>query len=280
MLTFTHAGRIEDILYSLYFCRQLSRKYDFRSFNYHIQTNVVHNKTNLLMTQKDAEFLKPLFETQKWIQKFTYGPNKPEKAIDLNKFRNGAINCNSGDLRDVYYQFNSNDLPRHFDICNIRLKEPADQKYKDKIIFSLSQKFINSNLNFNLLEKYKQQLVFLGTQNEYESFCSKYFIIPNFELNVNSMLTAAKYMAGAKGFIGNQNQYFALAEGMKLFRILLPFEWKKDLNNRLIPGIKNIIPFGGWTAVASINEKMISSLENLINYVDIDDRKTKGVKND
>lgn len=78
------------------------------------------------MTPKDAEFMRSLLESQTFIEKFTYGPNKPQGYMDLNRFRGGMINCNGGDLRDFYYQFNSNTLPRHFEVPNIRLKEPAD----------------------------------------------------------------------------------------------------------------------------------------------------------
>lgn len=92
------------------------------------------------------------------------------------------------------------------------------------------------------------------------------------------MLTVAKYIAGAKGFIGNQTGFFALAECMKVPRILLPAEWTKEISGKLVPGPKNVLPIGGWTAVASVTEKMVSTVNDLINYKEIDNRKTKGVK--
>lgn len=272
MLSFTHAGKVEDILYSLYFCRQLSRQYNWRRFNLHIQTSS-------LISQEEAEFMRSLLESQTFIEKLTIGPKVPENYINLNRFRTGIINCDGGDCRDYYYQFNSNTLPRHFEIENIKLKEPADQKYKDKIIISING-VVNANLNFKCLIPQRNDLVFFGTQKEYEVFCSKYFIIEHCELNLDSMLTAAKYMAGAKGFIGNQNAYFALAECMKVPRILLPTEFTKEMSGRLVPGIKNVIPFGGWTAIASVDEKMVSAVKDLLNYVDIDNRKTKGKEDD
>lgn len=272
MLSFTHSGKVEDILYSLYFCRQLSRQYNWRRFNFHIQTGN-------LISDSEVAFLKPLLESQTFIEELSFSPEKPKGYIDLNRFRTGLINTYSGDCRDYYYQFNSNTLPRHFEIENIKLKEPADQKYKDKIIISISGTF-NINLNFKSIIPHKDDLVFFGTREEYESFCLKYFVIEKCELTLDSMLTAAKYMAGAKGFMGNQNAYFALAELMKVPRILLPTEFTKEMSGKLIPGIKNVIPFGGWTAIASTNEKMVSTLEDLLKYVDIDNRKTKGKEED
>lgn len=273
MLTFTHAGPAEDILYSFYFCRELSRRYDFRNFYYHIQTGI-------FITEQQAEFLRSLLESQKFIQGIIIGPDRPKNAIDLNKFRNGMINCSSGDMRDYYYQFNSNTLPRHFDICNIRLKQLPDEKYKNDVIINISEKVVNVNLDFKSLIKFKDNLVFIGTQKEYETFCSKNFIIEKCEINPDSMLTVAKYIVGSKGFVGNQNQYFALTECLKTPRILVTNEWNKDISGKTIPGIKNITPIGGRAVVASITEKMVSSVENLLNYTDFDDRKTKGNKND
>ena len=274
MLQFTHAGKMGDILYSLYFCRQLSRQYNWRRILFHIQIGKY-------ITTQEAEFMRSLLESQTFIEKLTIGPEVPEDAINLNRFRNGPISFNGGDVRDYYYQFNSNTLPRHFEVENIKLKEPADKKYEGKIIVALSQKNINDNLNFKALQPYRECLVFFGSQNEYEAFCSKNFIIEKCELNFDSMLTIAKYMAGAKGFMGNQNTFFALAECMKVPRILLPAEWTKSIDGKLNPGVKNIVPFGGWTSVASVTEKMVSSVHALLDYVDIDNRKTKGKeKND
>ena len=279
MLSFCHAGKIGDILYSFYFCRQLSRQYNWRRFNFHIQTDVLYPGQGKLMTKQSAQFMRSLLESQTFIEKLTIGPEKPKGYIDLNRFRNGIINCNGGDLRDFYYQFNSNTLPRHFEISNIKLKEPADPKYKDKIIFTLSDRYVNTNLNFKALIPYKDDLVFFGTQNEYEKFCGKYFTIEKCELHPDSLLTVAKYMAGAKGFMGNQTGFFALAEIMKVPRILLPAEFVKDKLGNIKEGPKNVIPFGGWTAIASVTEKMVSTVGDLLKYIDIDNRRTKGVQN-
>lgn len=256
MLTFTHTGGMEDILYSLYFCRQLGRRYNIRKFHFHIQTGD-------LISQQEVNFLKPLLQSQIPIEILTIGSTPPKKAINLSRFRTELNNVYFGDKRDIYYQFNSNNLPRHFDIENIRLKEPIIEKYKDKLIISIND---NINLNLKLIEKYRDHLVFIGLQKQYQIFKNKYF---NLEyLKVDNMLEAAQYMAGSKGFVGNQNVYYAVTESMKLPRILLTTKQT------------NITPIGGWTAIASINEKMVSSVENLLNYVDIDDRKTKGKKDD
>lgn len=38
---FNHSGASGDILYSLYFCKELSEAYGFKTFDFNIQTNVI-----------------------------------------------------------------------------------------------------------------------------------------------------------------------------------------------------------------------------------------------
>lgn len=268
MLQFTHSGTIGDILYSIFYCRQLSKKYGFKKFNLHIQTSI-------FLTKKEAQSLKTLLDTQTYIKQVTIGDYKPKDSIDLSKFRNGLINCNSGDVREYYYAFNSNSLPRHFWIKTIRVKWPVDTKYQGKILFNLSESNININLNYKLLETFKDKLVFVGTLKEYNTFITKYFKIDEFVDINESLLTVAKYISGAKGVVSNQSDLFALAELMKVPRILLAPDFVNDSTGKVILGSKNVIPLGKWNVSVSLTEKMLVSVGELINlnYIEQKDEK-------
>lgn len=275
MIKYTHAGGIGDILYSLYFCRQLSRNIDQRKIELYIQTNVKDPFTGkILITQQEAQSMRSLLESQTFISKLFISNVKPNDAIDLNKYRFGLINTHGGDCRQYYYTFSNKALPRHFWIKTIRPKWNPDEKYKDKVLLNISQTNNNVNLNYKLLEQFKDKLVFIGTQREYEIFCSKYFIIKEFQPSNIELLSIAKYFNGCKGFVSNQSNLFALAELMKIPRILLPAEFYKD-ENKIDFGIRNVVPIGGWNVSASINEKMVASVGDLINLIYIEQKEEK-----
>ncbi len=70
-------------------------------------------------------------------------------------------------------------------------------------------------LNWSLLENYKDHCLFIGLESELKNIPVE---IPYYK--INSLLEYAKIIAGAKLIIANQTFTFALAEAMKLPRIL------------------------------------------------------------
>lgn len=275
MIKYTHAGGMEDILYSLYFCKQLSRNINERRIEYYIQTNVKDPFTGkIIITKQEAQSLRPLLESQTFISKLFISDNKPKDAVDLNRYRSGIINTRGGDFRDYYYTFNNAVLPRHYERKAIRPQWDPDETYKDKVLINISQNKNNVNLNYKLLEQFKDKLVFVGTKREYNIFCQKYFTIKDFISSEENLLQIAKYFSGSKGLVSNQSTLFAIAELMKIPRILLTNDYYKD-GDKLDFGIKNITPINGWTVVASINEKMIASVGELINLTYIEKKEEK-----
>lgn len=275
MIKYTHAGGMEDILYSLYFCKQLSRNINERRIEYYIQTNVKDPFTGkILITKQEAQSMRPLLESQTFISKLFISDNKPKDAVDLNKYRSGIINNHGGDFRDYYYTFNNAILPRHYERKAIRPQWNPNEKYKDKVLINISQNKNNVNLNYNLLEQFKDKLVFVGTKNEYINFCQKYFAIQDFISSEENLLQIAKYFSGSKGLVSNQSTLFAIAELMKIPRILLTNDYN-NINNKIDFGIKNVVPINGWTVVASINEKMVSAVGELINLTYIEQKEEK-----
>lgn len=278
MIKYTHAGGIGDILYSLYFCRELSRNINQRKIEFYIQTNVKDPFTGkIFITKQEAQLLRPLLESQSFISKLIISDVKPVDAIDLNKFRSGIINTRGGDCREYYYTFSNKVLPRYFDLKMIRPHWNPDEKWKDKVLINISQINNNVNLNYKLLEQFKDKLVFIGTQQEYNTFCKKYFVIKNFQDSNISFLEIARMFNGCKGLVANQSNLFAVAECMKIPRILLPADYYKD-KDKIDLGVRNVVPFGGWNVSASINEKMVASVGELINLIYIEEKEQKEQK--
>lgn len=268
MLTFSLNGSLGDILFSLYICKELSELKGEKQFNYHIQIqsdvqNTLIGERRIGFSIQDVYFILPLLQKQNYINEITFDKSIPNDCIDLKKFRDldlMVLNIFAGDIRGYFYNLIDEHLPREFWKPIISV-EP-NFKFKDKILFTHTKRWINLKLDYKLLNPYKDHLVFIGLKQEYQEFKQKYFDLQY--IKVDNMLEAAQYIAGAKGFIGNQSGLYTIAECLKSPRILLSPQII-NFDGTTILGPFNNNPIGGWNEVAGINTKMISSLENLIN---------------
>lgn len=273
MFSFSHAGKMGDILFSLYFCCELSAHYKFNQFDYHIQINrklsdfyeKKPEEDAFLMTRESAEFMKPLLDSLPYIRNVTISEEAGEGSIILNSFRDGNISPIGCEIRDWYYNYSVATLPRAFWKKIVHVN--PSPRYKDKILFTLTDRYVNRGLDYMELKEFRDHLVFIGTDTEYEMFQKKYFELDRAELkHEDDLLTVAQYLAGAKGYISNQTGFFSLAELMKINRILFASDWIGDaLDNGETPfGPKNNMPLGGWANNVSFHPKMMAALKELV----------------
>ena len=273
MITFSHAGKMGDVLSSLYFCTETASRVGEKKFNYCLQINKQSSdfgkffpSDGILLTREKAEFIRPLLESQPYIGRVLILEEIERGFVDLNFFRNGYISLVGGEIRDWYYTFSRNTLPREF-WKKILFVEP-DRAYGDRILFSLTERYVNRGIDYMALKEFRSHLMFIGTDSEYRTFRSKYFELDRAELKPeDSLLTVARWMAGAKGFMSNQSGFFSLAELMKINRILLPPDWIREGEgdgSRLMAGPKNNLPLGGWANSVSFTPKMVDAVKELI----------------
>jgi ADP-heptose:LPS heptosyltransferase len=271
MISFTHAGKLGDILYSLYFCKELSASFQYDKFNYNLLINKKPSdfckdvSGEIMLSRKSAEFIKPLLENLPFIQDVTIveKSSRAENNVDLNLFRSGAINQFGCEIREWYYTFCKRTLPQEFWMPLISAK--PNPKYKDKILFTLTERNVNVMVDYKQLEQFREHLTFIGTVREHCAFQEKYFDLERAELTKeDNLLTVAQYLAGAKGYMANQSGFFALAELMKINRILLSPEWVEYEDGRVKYGPKNNLPLGGWCNTVSITRKMVDAVRELL----------------
>lgn len=78
-----------------------------------------------------------------------------------------------------------------------------------------------------IVNKFGPRIKFIGLTSEHEAFCQEFGNIPY--LKTETLLDAARAIAGSSIFIGNQSSCFAVAEGMKRNRILEVCQTKPDV---------------------------------------------------
>ena len=158
-LTYSHFGMIGDILFSLYFCFEATQAQEQTKFNFQIQTNVPFTPSiceqssrgdkHVFFTKKEAEFIKPLLEAQPYINKVIIDDNVAEDTFNLSNFRKLPLNLAAGDIREWYYQLVANLLQKEF-WKQILFVNP-NYKFQDKILFTLSERYVNANIDFSQL---------------------------------------------------------------------------------------------------------------------------------
>lgn len=278
MILFSHPGKIGDLLYSLHYCAEYAAAHGWSCFDFNILTGVAPiqispkwNDPKPLLSEKDGEFIKPLLEVQSYINIVTV--NGPDKGIELSKYMCCSLNQMGGDIRDYYYQVDGNMYPRTFWQQLIYVDRDAKYSgYRDHIVIGRTGRYGNVLIDWKALEGYADRLVFLGTDEEHERFCKECFdvtgMIPG---EGDSLLDCARLMASCKGYVGGQSGMYALAELMKVPRVLITPDWMipegaQPVDGRIqaAPGPKNVNPLGGECATANRTERLIAALETML----------------
>jgi hypothetical protein len=114
----------------------------------------------------------------------------------------------------------------HLDIYNVHFdySKPwltnVEPKMIAPIVVNRSRRYHDAEeIDWNLLRPYKDRIIWFGNQAEWKKFKE----ITGMELewhHMNSLLETARIIKGSKIFIGNQSLSFALAEAMKVPRVL------------------------------------------------------------
>lgn len=273
LTTFSHFGMIGDLIYSLHFCLQIAQYYNQEKFNFHIQTDVPFEPSicekssrggrHVFFTKQEGQFIKPLLEAQPYINQVTIGPTIPEGATNLSNFRQLPLNLGAGDIREWYYQLIANFLPKEF-WKKILFINP-NPKFKDKVLFTLSERYNNCFVDFNDLKPYKDKLVFIGTEKEYNIFTKNYFEM-EFAGRFNNLLQIGEVIAGSKAYIANPTGLFSIAEGLKMPRLLIGSQFMK-IDDQILFGPKNILCLGGLHTTATNKSNFKNNIELLFEYV-------------
>lgn len=205
VLNFKHSGLMGDIIYSLLSIKNLKIK-----ANYLIDINKKSNLT--VMNQSKFDFLKPLLESQHYINNVLIYNNQ-NIDFDLDLFRNNK-NIKKQHLSLSHWE--SLNIKKDFNLNINWLKVKPKQKHEIVIHRSL----IRHNQKFNYLNYFTtKDIVFLGYESEYNKFINEYKIDIKY-LKTKNALEFAEIIAGSNLFIGNQSIGYAIAEGLKVNRIL------------------------------------------------------------
>ena len=218
-LNFSHSGNAGDIIYALPVIKAIQILVN-KPVNLLLELNVkmeVHFKNqhplvNVMLNQKMADMLIPLFDAQNYIESCDVLTDQ-EVHINLSDFRESGILTDRGNI--ARWNFYTTGV-----IANLNeawLNVEADTQYADTIVVARSSRYNNPLIDYSFLSKYKR-IAFVGVDSEYQEMKKA---IPHIKyIPVTDFLHLARIIKGSKLFIGNQSFPYSIAEGLKVKRLL------------------------------------------------------------
>ena len=272
---FNHTGSLGDIVYSLYFVRDLLEYLGEEKGDYHIQTGVqicddpkLHPNGIIGMTADNAEFTRSLIARIGFIREVSVSGELPEHAVDISSLRKRPINMYAGNIIDYQYATPALPLKREFWKPLLAVNDP-DGNARGRIVVFYSKRYNNINtnpgavLNF-LLERRmfrREDFLFIGYEEELRHIGVD---IPF--RRPGSLYEVARIIAGAKLCIGNQTGFFSVAEILKTPRILASAEFfhNPQCGGSITNGPCNVIPQGGRCAIARTSQELLDLTVNFM----------------
>ncbi len=216
-ISFLHYGHLGDIINSLALVKEISKT---KKCNFYVQKNKKipidvkkkdHPLGEVYLTEEIINKLIPLLKKQNYLNEVKIF-NKEIIDVDLNFFRELPYNFNMDSVRWYYHL-----LGVHTDASKNWISVDSSDKFKNYIIILRSLRRQNKFINYSFLSKYKN-VVFIGLKNEYEDLKKS---ITNLEYyDSKDFLELASIIKNAKIFIGNLSFGYALAEAIKVPRLL------------------------------------------------------------
>ncbi|HLO73506.1 MAG TPA: hypothetical protein VK164_06180 [Flavobacterium sp.] len=215
-INFKHSGHIGDLIYALPVIKEISKT---KKCNLYIKINhsigeknyYKHPSGNVMISDRIFDMVVPLLKKQDYIHAVQNWDNE-EIDIDLDLFRDFPFSSNFHSIR--WYYHITGFQP---DMNSSFIDAKPSEEFKDKIVVVRTFRGRNPMINYSFLRKY-DNLLFLGIKSEYEDFVKE---VPNTDFyDVKNFLELAEIMKASKFVIANQTFAFALAEGLKVNRIL------------------------------------------------------------
>ena len=216
-ISFLHYGHLGDIINSLPVIKEISKEKKcilYIQIEKKIPSHVAskdHPFGEVYLKEKPVKKLLPLLQSQKFLSKTEIFKGQ-EIDIDLNFFRELPINFNIDSIR--WYFHLTGKSP---ELSESYLQVPNHNKFQNYIVVMRSLRRQNQFIDYSFLSNYKN-IVFVGLQEEFEKLKGQ---INNLEyFDSKDFLELASIIKNSKMFIGNLSFGYALAEAIKVPRLL------------------------------------------------------------
>lgn len=212
MNNFLHSGNIGDIIYALPCCLGLGTPFEMRlaldvPANYY--PGAKHPCGSVRMNRKAAEALLPLLNYQDYMTAEIWNEDLSQVTHNLDMMRRLNIHFASGYIPRWYFWT----FPSFYDLTLPWIKAEKIPGFEDTIVVNRTQRYQNKEINYKCLENY--QTVFVGLEEEYKECGFKTDWV-----ETKDLAHLAAIINSCRLYVGNQSVSFAIAEALKVPRLL------------------------------------------------------------
>lgn len=226
ILTFKHGCFSGDLIYAMAgikrICEENNQKaiiYQWLNQESRLYEGAEHPYGGKMMNQYAFDMMKPLIEAQPYVQEFREW--RGEKVhIDLDEMRQVKNHMPYGNIvmwpGMVFAQMQAKywepwlQTPLHFPIPN---------PFSNRIIINRTSRYHAPWIDYFFMKEYQDKIIFVGMEAEYERFKHDWGLEIQYG-KVYNFLDLAHCIASCKLFIGNQSMCYAIAEALKVPRLL------------------------------------------------------------
>jgi hypothetical protein len=216
-LVFHHSGDAGDVVYSLPVIKAYGGGVLVLSADNH---HPWPTPTRWQLSGGDigwVENLAPLMEVQDYIWKTIYAQKMPPAVdVDLNVFRE-YYRGNSRDFLKPLVELHKKAFGLPFDDEErwLRVDYPVTVPGRDLCVSRTGRYHCDVPFPWGeLVKKYQHRMFFLGTEDEFGRFQAEYGAGTVVHVRTANLLEVARYIAGARVFLGNQSSPLAIAHGL------------------------------------------------------------------
>ncbi|RYY38230.1 MAG: hypothetical protein EOO08_15530 [Chitinophagaceae bacterium] len=216
-LHFKHSGNAGDIIYAVPTMLAIA---EGRPIHLHLMTGrpmvmekgMYHPLGTVTLNEKVAAALQPLILSNEQFKTCDLY-NGQHVDADLDLFRDYPLLYDRGDIARYYFLI----WGVGYDLSQPWLNVAPDASFSDAIVVARSHRYRAPGISYAFLSQY-ERVVFVGLPNEYEDFK---IAVPAAEYKpVADFRELASVISGSRLFIGNQSFPFAIAEALKVRRLL------------------------------------------------------------
>ena len=216
-ISFLHYGHLGDIINCLPVIKELSKN---SKCSLYIQKEKLipdhavsgdHPFGKVYLSEKSIKKFLPLLKSQNYLFNVEIF-NNHKIDIDLNFFRELNINFNIDSVR--WY---SHLTGTHPDLSKKYLDVESHNKFKDYIVILRSLRRQNKYINYSFLNNY-EKIVFVGLEDEFNDLKKSINYLEYYDSK--DFLELASIIKNSKLFIGNLSFGYAIAEALKVPRLL------------------------------------------------------------
>lgn len=174
-------------------------------------------KEMVMLNSQAIEMVKPLFLAQDFIEDVVEVTEDVPDSLRLHAIRESFVGMPSFSINRWYFYIYP-DLT--CDLSKVWMQVPDSEKdfAKGKIVITRTERYQN-NADYSFLKPYEDDLVFSGTQREWNQFCMAFDLNVK-KLHIKDFLELAQAIKQSKFHISNQTMAWQISDGLKHPRIL------------------------------------------------------------